>query len=214
MLIAIIGPDGAGKTTLAHQMVQYFSTSSHSFASIKMYELRPHRFPTLTQLTKRLIFLNSVKNQQSKAKSSGLYYSGMVKPKGLIIGSINIFWYSLEYVFERLLCCFRPESLDIYARYSCDYIFVRAYRGIPLWIKKIPYALSRKPDYLFYVRRNAQDIYKEKPELSVDEIVLQDSIIIDQFNSTKNFFTLPPDSSDSSTLAVAVKIIELSWANQ
>ena len=177
-----------------------------------MYELRPERFPTLTQLISRLKFVSPPENQQSKDKTPGIYHSGMVKPKGLIIATINILWYSLEYVFERLCCYFKSESLDIYARYSCDYIFVGLQRHSFMDKKYRTHSLKNRT--IYSTRRNAQDIYKEKPELSVDEIVLQDKIILDQFKLKKNFYTLPPDSSNSSTVSIAVKIIEHSWKNQ
>ena len=131
----------------------------------------------------------------------------MVKPKSILVATANICWYSLEYLVERFSTINQDDFVDIYARYSCDYLFVRAYRNTPLWLKKIPYLLSKKPDFIFYVRRPSLAIFHQKPELTVDEIELQDKLIMKYFSTLPNFFLLPADTIENTTFDCAIHVL-------
>ena len=207
MLIVIIGPDGSGKTTLAKSI---FKNYKNKFKEIKLFEFRYGVLPTLS------FFINYFKNKNSinfkeknYFKKKDRYLSGMNHPKNFLNGLILIIWYSLEHLIYKINYYSKNKKsfLHIFARYSHDYVYMRSYRNMPLFIRFIPFFVSKKPDFVFSIKRDSFDIFVNKPELTTEEIERQQQIIKKYFSKKTNFHFLNPDSINSKTINTVLEII-------
>lgn len=208
MIIAIIGTDGSGKTTLANELLGKYK---NKFKKIKLFEIRYGIFPTLGSL-KIFQKKGSLKSIEIK-KTENVnykYLSGMLPPKKFINGLSCILWYSIEYLICKVFYLLKKEEsrLHIYARYSFDYLYMRSYKDLPLFLRFVPIFLSKKPDLVFCIKRKPVDIFRDKPELTIDEIEREQKIIDKYFSNMKNFYYLIPNSKDFKTVNMASEIID------
>lgn len=169
--IAIIGPDGAGKTTVANNIENiYAGKVVHKAANFEI-------LPTFTEIKNFLIF--SKQNKRNEEGYKG-FHSGMQQnPNHLIKSFVLILWYMIDLNLGRinLARAKKNDELYVFARYFYDYYFQIANKSVPhifldLFLKLVP-----KPDLVFYIKRDARDIYEGKPELSLDEIIRQQDVI-------------------------------------
>jgi thymidylate kinase len=61
-------------------------------------------------------------------------------------------------------------ALVIADRYYYDYYYQLGYKNCPKWFVRLIAMFIPKPDMLFVLEREADDIYKKKPELDIGEI--------------------------------------------
>ena len=202
MLIAIIGPDGCGKTTLAKQLEEYFKKESKKIA---LFEFRYGILPTISKIFS--IFKKGTNLINENEDNS--YLIGMISPKRKIVGIGIIVWYSIEHLIYNLIHFLKKENsyIHIFARYSYDYLYMRAYRNLPIFIRYIPTYFAKEPDLIFTINRTSEDIFKYKPELTLDEISKEKKIIEKYLSFKKNFYFLNPNKKQFKTLDQAIKII-------
>ena len=133
----------------------------------------------------------------------------MNHPKNFLNGLILIIWYSLEHLIYKIKYYSKNKKsfLHIFARYSHDYVYMRSYKNMPLFIRFIPFLVSKKPDFVFSIKRDSFDIFVNKPELTTEEIERQQQIIKKYFSKKTNFHFLNPDSINSKTINTVLEII-------
>lgn len=185
MLIIILGPDGCGKTTIANKVVDFFSIKNIICHHLAM------NFEVLPKL--RDIINPFRKNKIKATHIEGEYYGGMkVKPSSMLRGMLIVGWYALDYFlgYIKLFKWHKNNESVIFARYYYDYYFQRGYLNTPKWYIRMLEALVPKPDYIFTIDRDAEDIFKLKPELSIEEINKQQNAIRKLLKHKKNAYVI------------------------
>ena len=185
MLIAIIGPDGCGKTTIANELIINLKKEGINAEHSAMH------FQILPKL-KDLInpFL---KNKIDSSHKEGEYYAGMKnKPNSKFKGSIYVIWYALDYFFGhfKIARIAKKRKVIIFARYYYDYYFQRGHSNTPQLIIKFFENFIPKPDLIITISRPAEEIFNLKPELSVPEIKRQQNIIKLLLTNRKNSYII------------------------
>ena len=186
-LIAIIGPDGSGKTTLANLIK--LEIEKNTDLKIENLASNFEILPTFTQI--KSLFSLQRTGREKKEGYQG-YHSGMQhKPNGLIKGSIICVWYSLDLILGRfrILKAKKNKTILCFARYFYDYYFLISSSKVPRGLLRVLEILIPKPDYIFCINRSAQDIYSIKPELTLEEISRQQDVI-KKLSATRNNFVL------------------------
>jgi thymidylate kinase len=92
---------------------------------------------------------------------------------------VYVTYYALDYILGRLsLFKLRGQgALLMFARFFHDYYYQRGYGKVPRWYLRALEALVPKPDLILYLDRDADEIYRGKPELDADEIRRQQKVI-------------------------------------
>lgn len=203
MLIVIIGPDGSGKTTIANELV-----SRHKNKNIRSHHLGMH-FEILPKL--RDIINPFLKKKVIVSHVEGEYYGGMKNPpSSKLKGMILVAWYALDYLLGnfRLSKWTKKGHVVIFARYYYDYYFQRGHLNTPHWYIKMLEILVPNPDYIFTIKRDPEDIFKLKPELSIEEIGRQQNVIDNLLEKKKNAYVIDGNSGIEDTLEQIMLILD------
>ena len=175
--IVIVGPDGCGKTSVAdaiHERFKYrpfygFLRLHGNFGSL----------PRLRDIWKSVARLAGKKVEYKADPAPATLHMGMQRPLARFRSMLYVAYYGIEYWLGRLkLRKWRTFSGMVIAdRYFCDYFYMRGHMNCPTWWKKLFEKLAPKPDLIFALERPAEDIYAQKPELTVEEIKREQNVI-------------------------------------
>ena len=188
MIIVVLGPDGCGKTTIVDRLAISLDDN------VCTYETRVKIFPTLSQLV-RLVGIKRAVN----IKEPGSLHMGMEVPVNSLLRSILICcWYGLEFVASRFVL--DRAKVHVFARYFYDYYYQRVNRNLPLWVIRFFQKLGPRPDYVFMLHRDPHVIYSQKPELTVDEIILEYELIESSLSGSSNFYRIDADAGVDATV--------------
>jgi len=203
MLIVFIGPDGCGKTTVANALVEHLSGNTNT--SVRFFEMNFGLLPRFRDIAAALL-----RRPVGKNHSPGEFMGGMKSaPNSPIRGGVYTLWYSLDYFLGGLL--HRKLLVDgvvIFARYAYDYGYQRSYARVPRFFHKFMLFVSPKADFVFTIDRNAEVIFKSKPELEVEEIRNQQEKISLMLIGKPYFYILDGNKGVEATVAQALSIIE------
>lgn len=83
---------------------------------------------------------------------------------------IRMIWYLMDNWIGSIYWMNRTR---VFGRYYYDYGYLRSYRMIPLTLRLFFIRLAVKPDLLVVLKRDAEEIFRFKRELSIDEIEKQ-----------------------------------------
>lgn len=194
MIIVIIGPDGCGKTTIALELIK---KESELGKKVKLYEMNYNILPKLRE------FINPfLKKKIKNTQSPGDYLSGMkIMPVSKIRGSLILLWYTLDYIIGFFsFKIFKKYDKLIFTRYFYDYYFQRSYRNLPSFLIKFCEFFIKKPDKIFTIYRKAEDIFKDKPELSIEEIKFQQAKISELFSKKITHYEIDGSEGVKKTL--------------
>lgn len=179
MIIAILGPDGSGKTTIAEAICERLTL--RGFVA-KHYPMNFGVLPRLSRFRRRKVrVVDSADASQFDLKPSH-------PAKSLLL----VGWYSVDYLLGGLFLRLknwrrRDRTVAVFARYFHDYYYQSNNRNLPSWAKDICRLIVPKPDVVFFIDRDASDIHSGKPELPVEEIVRQQEVIVGKFGNEPNF---------------------------
>jgi thymidylate kinase len=176
--VAVIGPDGSGKTTLVERICSItdktlFSKTNHLSSNFGI-------LPQLSTFVAFFKFKNTIINSRNQNDFQGLH-SGMKKPNSLFRSILYVSWYSLDLILGRvsLYRKIHKGELIFFARYFYDYYYQLSNSNLPKKVIQFFHIFIPKPGIVFYINREPECIYRLKPELSIDEIRRQQSIIND-----------------------------------
>lgn len=79
----------------------------------------------------------------------------------------------------------------------------------PVWFKRIIEIMVPKPDLIFYLDRPAEDIFKQKPELEIDEIRRQQEAIREMMKGRCEAYVIDASVGVEKTIANVNEKIEL-----
>lgn len=172
LFVAFIGPDGCGKTTIADAIEVRFH--KHPFAVVWRVKSGFGPLPRVRDIlasVKRL--LTGKKVEFAKPPEPGTRGMGMIAPQSALKAMFYVAYYGFNQIlgWSRFLR-FSPNlpALVIADRYYYDYYYQLAYCKCPKWFIRFWSLFIPKPDMLFVLEREADEIYEKKPELDISEI--------------------------------------------
>lgn len=175
--VALVGPDGCGKTTIADAIVKHFDHRP----LCGLMRIHSH-FPNalrLRDIYRAVMGLFGKKIEFAKEPEPGTKGMGMLPPLGKARSMLYVLYYGISLALGRIsLFRWRTFSgLLLADRYYYDYYYMRGHMNCPKWWKDLVGWIVPKPDMVFVLERPAEDIYRQKPELDVEEIKRQQQSI-------------------------------------
>jgi len=179
-VITVLGPDGAGKSTIIKSITKYLLESFHN--SVEYNHLRPNLIPDIGVLVKK----------RSKTNNLVINNPHMQTQSGFIISLIRILYYlfdySLGYLFKVYFYIKLKSNFFIFDRYYYDYYFdQKRYRiKLPNFFIRLGEFFVPKIDLIICLGSKSEIIYKRKPETSLDEVEKQINLLKIFCKSRKN----------------------------
>ncbi|MGB2351683.1 MAG: hypothetical protein ACPH9O_08665 [Akkermansiaceae bacterium] len=206
-LVVLLGPDGSGKSTIADRVAQELYKQPYKIC--RRYEYNFRILPELKQFKKWVAGLLGRKLQEQEVIEPGTEGSGMNADHHALKGMGYVTYYALGYILGRLpLFKLRGRgALLVFARYFHDYYYQRGYGKVPRWYLRVLEALVPKPDLILYLDRDAEEIYRGKPELDVDEIRRQQTIIREMVEARPHGVVIDASKGIDATVAEVKKQI-------
>lgn len=184
--IVLIGPDGAGKTTIAQRLCDRsisngFSGATHGATNFEI-------LPTFSQMKSWLA--GRGKGEPRYIEGFKGIHSGMrQRPNSIVKSVVLMSWYAIDLNLGRFVIrdARADNRLLCFARYFYDYYFQIANKNTPRWMLRLLEYLVPRPDIVFVLKRDSKDIYALKPELTVEEIERQQAVI-DNLARSRSWF--------------------------
>ena len=160
--IAFIGPDGAGKTTLAREIEKRLAKLS--IKKIHYYHGRVGFFPELGRIFK--FFSTSDSRDLYPVKES---------PFNKLRAFLHLFYYGLEGFFSWPWIFWGKirGKIFLFDRYFYDYLATSIHRQAPFWLFFIISKFIPHPDLTFIIYASPEVIYQRKKEWPVEELQKQ-----------------------------------------
>lgn len=205
--VALVGPDGCGKTTIADAIAAHFD--HRPLCSL----MRIHSdFPgaiRLRDIYKRVLALFGKKIEFRPEPPAGTKGMGMKPPLGRLRSMFYVLYYGINLAMGRI-ALFRWRTFSgllLADRYYYDYYYMRGHVKCPKWWKDMVGMIVPKPDMVFALERPAEEIYRQKPELEVEEIKRQQMAIRKYLGNNKRaFFIDASNGIDDAVNKVNAKI--------
>lgn len=177
LFIAFIGPDGCGKTTIVDRVQERFL--HRPFNSLMRVKSDFGTLPRLRNIKRMGAILTGRKVEFEDGPPPGTPGMGMGAPVGAMRSAIYIIYYGIGLFLSRFsLLRWRTFAGWIIAdRYFYDYYYMRTHLRCPVWFKNLIELFVPKPDFIFYLDRPADQIYRQKKELDIDEIKREQEVI-------------------------------------
>lgn len=180
-VIAILGTDGSGKSTIINQITPILNEGFHD--GIVYHHLRPNAIPDLGILMgkKEKKHTPMVVSDPHAGKSSGLAGS-------LIRWGYYLIDYTIGYLKIVFPIIHTKSKIFIFDRYYYDYYIdqKRSKTNLPNWVIKLGELFVPKPDIILCLGGNPQMIYQRKPETSLEEVTRQTDALRDFCNHHKS----------------------------
>ena len=187
MIVVILGPDGSGKSTIADIVVEALKTDGLHAVHYA------HRFGVLPPLSSFRLHSNSPSSAVSDPMSSiDIEDNYDLKENSPLRALIYVTWYGIDYMiggiwFKIRSRLSRDRHIAVFARYYYDYYYQSNNRRLPQRVKRIIELLVPRPDHIFFLDRDAEEIHKGKPELPVWEIKNQQRILCERLSVYPEF---------------------------
>jgi len=126
--------------------------------------------------------------RQQEEPAPGTRHMGMQPPHSLLRAMLYVTYYGFGSIFGRLkLMLWRKQGgLVVADRFFQDYYYMRGYMKCPKLYVRIMEFLTPKPDMIVILNRPAEDIYAQKPELTIEEIKREQNTISQWLASRRN----------------------------
>lgn len=167
VFVALIGPDGSGKSTVANELTRY------------LLKLLPQprychgRFGFLPDLR---VLLNIARRLCGLGRlptvPSGIHAVHDVPPHGTLRCVVHALYYSLDFVlgYFTLMRINAIGDLMVFDRYFYDWFIQSYYSRVPrLFLPVLKFILPR-PDLVVFLSNTPEEIHRRKPELTIEQI--------------------------------------------
>lgn len=207
-LIVILGPDGSGKSTVADMLVESFLERQ---IVARHYAQRFGFLPKLSSFKSMFSFKNYTKKPKKKHIGSQQIKYDLTSNHPLK-SLIYITWYAFDYCLGGIALRVKNRfsnnvQIAIFARYFFDYYYQSNNRRLPNSIKQIIGTIVPEPTFIFFISRDANDIFNGKPELPVHEIKFQQQCIVKRLGSKSNFKIIDGRLGPAKTVSDIMDII-------
>ncbi len=191
MIITIHGPDGSGKSTLADMIVAELEMRG---IVARHYPFRFGVLPPLSALRGGRRGAVHKPRQNTDHEDSGASKDPVydLSENTALRTFAYMCWYGTDYMLGgitlRLRNIFgRKKHVAVFARYFYDYYYQSNNRRLSMPIKRMIEVLVPRPQFIFFLDRDAQEIHDGKPELPVEEIAKQQQIIRERLSIYPQF---------------------------
>ncbi len=177
LFVAIVGPDGCGKTTIAEGIIKHFD--KRPFLN-NMTIHSNFRFTIRLREIKRFVYsLFGKKIEFAPEPPPGTRGMGMTPPLSCLQSMFYVLYYGILLALGRIqLWMWRTySSLLVADRYFYDYYYMYGHSKSPAWFKNLVGVIVPKPQLVFFLDRPAEEIFVQKPELEIAEIKRQQEAI-------------------------------------
>ncbi len=163
--VALLGPDGSGKTTIANMALEMVSGSFHG-GSVKYW--RPHLLPAMGKLK----FWNP--SEEVSVNPRPHDHPNQSRLKSLV----RFFYYLADYIIGYAVKVYWAKvrkHIIIFDRYYYDYLVdLHRYRfNVPRWLPRFFLFLVPAPDLTVYLDAEPEELARRKQELPLPELVRQ-----------------------------------------
>lgn len=205
-LIAFVGPDGSGKTTLIGKMDDYMERLFPH--NSKIFHRRYEIFPEL----RTGLGLSSMKGQISSGKpgTEKKDKDPNKKVKRSLLSKLAtlfvVFYYTLEYFIGNFIA-YRlvvRRTLILYDRYYYDHFVQPTSRDVIWPLRHLLLALVRKPDLIVHLIASGDHIFKRKQDLNPKEIDNQNFYMSRVLSCCKNVEDLNMEQLNADQVAAEV----------
>ncbi len=202
--VAIIAPDGAGKTTFLdalYEKINYYYRNNPEDRRFDIYHFRPNILPNLGEIGEKIGIMEQDKDFTNPHRS---------KAANPFSSLIRILYYWLDYVIGWSICVRKDVQFDRYSvfdRYSYDLIVDpgRSKLNLPMLLRKIFVMLMHHPKIVFYLDAQPETIFKRKQELTLEEIRRQTDIYRNLAGTHSRFVVLDANESVDSIVNNALE---------
>jgi thymidylate kinase len=221
--IAIVGPDGTGKTTLINELSKKLKLGHYNVSHFYM-GAREHINP-LTRLIVSLVkSRNKNQNKKSRSKSiiknhgSQLSSSFSINNLPTSISPDNLpyirsLFNALIYVVELstkylvILPSLYRKKVILFDRYIFDILAERSLKKHS-FLKFLVLHIFPSPDFTFYVKNDIHTLFSRKPELSAEELKLYNKRYYKLLNSVKNYHVIMGNQTPK---VISNEMLSVSW---
>lgn len=208
MIIAIIGPDGSGKTTIAEWVVKELKKRG---ICARHYSFNFGILPRLSALRvgREAKCTDDIHSNNADSYANAHYDLSVNSP---LRSFIYMTWYAIDYFVGGLilrakrLVGQRPQ-VAVFARYFYDYYYQSNNRRLSPKLKQCIEVIVPRPDFIFFLDRDARAIHDAKPELPVDEIKYQQQIILERLSTYPQFHVIDARAGIEPTVRKVLEVI-------
>jgi len=204
-LIAFVGPDGSGKTTLIGKEDVYLERLFPH--NSKIFHRRYEIFPELHTGHG----LSSMKGKIKSGESNLDEKTNIVrKQKRSVISKLAawfvVMYYTLEFVVGGRLAAklMRKRTLILYDRYYYDHFVQPATRDLIWPWRYLLLGMVKKPNLIIHLIASGEHIYKRKQDLNKKEIDIQNQYMGRVLKCCKNVVSLNMEQLNADQVAAEV----------
>ena len=187
LFVAILGPDGSGKSTVLHHLAQNIQGK---FTQVSYFHWRPGLLPPLNNLLK----------PGAPVQVGPCTEPHKFPPHGFFISFIRLVYYTLDFILGYWVKFFPRKvrsGLILVDRYYYDFLVdPRRFRlNVPRWIVKVLLRFVCKPDLVFYLDAPVEILLNRKQELSAKELNRQRTAFLKLLPELHNGYTVDASRS-------------------
>lgn len=201
MFVALVGPDGSGKSTIADALMVQLQ---EQFPGSWRFHWRPGLFPKLGRPLRASGTTSDSKASGSPPQSSR--YNG-------IISLLRFIYYWMDFIVGYWVKVFPRKlggQLIVGERYYLDVIVHPERYGftIPRWLLSVARAGVPSPDLVILLKAEPQVVYSRKPELPLDCIAQQLGLLEGELIHWRNSFVIDTTGGIGSTVSQIARRID------
>jgi hypothetical protein len=203
--VVLLGPDGSGKTTTAHALLN--SAASRRLFSKRIYLYR--RFPLFPELKQ---FVGWARRGSGGEKRDPAERMEEGNPFGLLRCVMYVSYYGMEYTLGRFWLWWqfgRHRALVVSDRYFHEYALQRHFEGCPRWLLALLMKVVARPDALVYLRAAPELLYARKGELTVEELRRQCALCEEWVTRAPNGYVVDSVSEDLALADLQRIVVEI-----
>jgi thymidylate kinase len=208
----LIGPDGSGKTTISRRLM---AREDPSFPRRLLLYESFHILPRLDRLVAWWERWERRRAVSATPAAAPAEHSAMLRPlpawKSMAVATYHAADMALGRVWLLAASRSRPRLL-IFDRSFFDFFFLPGHRNLPRSYLRALCTLVPQPDLILYLARDAAAIYRDKPELSLEEIRRQQAEVEAWIRTRPYAEVLCADRGTDATLEGAAAAIARRYA--